>query len=139
MENASKALIIAGAILISILIITLGILVFGQAKGAMDGNAMSSFEIEQFNQRFTQFEGTRVRGATVNSMLSTILANNISADDDSRKIKVSGNAGIAMASDATGLPTKKANTGAIYNVHCNFSGSGSNKGLVNEIVVDNAT
>ncbi len=133
MENASKALIIAGAILISILIITLAILVFGQAKGAMDGNAMSSFEIEQFNQRFTQFEGTRVRGATVNSMLSTILANNISADDDSRKISVSG--AITMNATDNGLPTTKANTGAIYKVECKFSDTGANRGLVKEIAV----
>ena len=32
MENASKALIIAGAILLAILIISLGILIFNQAQ-----------------------------------------------------------------------------------------------------------
>ena len=41
MENASKALIIAGAILISILLISVGILVFNSTKGVTDnaGNA----------------------------------------------------------------------------------------------------
>lgn len=38
MENASKALIIAGAILLSILIIGLGMFIYQQASGAM-GNA----------------------------------------------------------------------------------------------------
>ena len=40
MENASKALIIAGAILLSILIIGLGMMVFNQAKEAMTGTGM---------------------------------------------------------------------------------------------------
>lgn len=36
MENASKALIIAGAILISILLISLGIIMFNSSKGTTD-------------------------------------------------------------------------------------------------------
>ena len=36
MENASKALIIAGTILISILIISVGILIFNSSKGIAD-------------------------------------------------------------------------------------------------------
>lgn len=36
MENASKALIIAGAILISILLISLGIIMFNASKGTTD-------------------------------------------------------------------------------------------------------
>ncbi len=47
MENASKALIIAGAILISILLISLGIIMFNSSKGTTDqatstANAMES-------------------------------------------------------------------------------------------------
>lgn len=36
MENASKALIIAGAILISILLISLGIIMFNSSKGTSE-------------------------------------------------------------------------------------------------------
>ena len=36
MENASKALIIAGSILISILLISLGIIMFNSSKGTTD-------------------------------------------------------------------------------------------------------
>lgn len=36
MENASKALIIAGAILISILLVSLGIIMFNSSKGTTD-------------------------------------------------------------------------------------------------------
>ena len=37
MENASKALIIAGAIILSILIIALGMYIYQQASGAAQG------------------------------------------------------------------------------------------------------
>ena len=75
MENASKALIIAGAILLSILIITLGIAVFGQASGVVNNNAMSEVEVTTFNTKFTQYEGTTVRGAQVNALLNQIVQN----------------------------------------------------------------
>ena len=49
MENASKALIIAGAILLAILIISLGILIYKQASGVVNNNAMSEVDISTYN------------------------------------------------------------------------------------------
>lgn len=144
MENASKALIIAGAILISILIITLGIMIYGQAKGAIDTNAMSELEIRQFNEKFMQYEGNRVRGATVNSLLQSVVAHNLSADDDSKRIKVTSTytgtterPQITLEKNASSVTTK-ARTGSTYSVTCvisdgNTNGDGANpgnKGLV---------
>ena len=40
MENASKALIIAGAILLSILLISLGIMIFNNASNVANGQQM---------------------------------------------------------------------------------------------------
>ena len=57
MENASKALIIAGAILLAILLISLGIMIFNQAQSAIDGSGMSDAELTAFNQKFTKYEG----------------------------------------------------------------------------------
>ena len=131
MENASKALIIAGAILLAILIISLGILIYNQASGVVNNNAMSEVEVQQFNQKFTQYEGGRVRGATVNSMLQSVLSNNISQDGD-RKVKVTG--AVQLGIDATQI-TDKALTGKTYDVKCVYSTKGGNTGLVNEIVV----
>ena len=68
MENASKALIIAGAILLAILIISLGILIYNQASGVVNNNAMSEVETQNFNQKFTQYEGNSVRGTTVRAL-----------------------------------------------------------------------
>lgn len=46
MENASKALIIAGAILISILLISLGIIMFNSSKGTTDQAANTAGAME---------------------------------------------------------------------------------------------
>ena len=46
MENASKALIIAGAILLSILLISLGIMIFTQAQDVISGSGMSKAELQ---------------------------------------------------------------------------------------------
>ena len=73
MENASKALIIAGAILLAILIISLGILIYNQASGVVNNNAMSEVETQNFNQKFTQYEGNSVRGTTVRALYQAVL------------------------------------------------------------------
>jgi len=147
MENASKALIIAGAILVSILIITLGIMIYGQAKGVIDTNAMSELEIRQFNEKFMQYDGSRVRGATVNSLLQAVVAHNLSADDDSKRITVVSRAKSIAAEHKIKLTKEdhsvenKAKTGSTYSVTCKISdgtpkgGGKGNKGLVYEIEI----
>ena len=58
MENASKALIIAGAILISILLVSLGIIMFNNSKGVTDQagdtanllNSSATTQVETINQ-----------------------------------------------------------------------------------------
>lgn len=74
MENASKALIIAGAILLSILIIALGVYVFNMAKGAIDTNALDSVTITTFNDPIVNYEGKQP-GTSVQSLLSHLIAN----------------------------------------------------------------
>ena len=85
MENASKALIIAGAILLAILIISLGIMVYRQASGVVDSNAMDEVAVSSFNEKFNQYVGNNVRGANVNALINTIVQNNLSNSDDTSK------------------------------------------------------
>ena len=59
MENASKALIIAGAILLSIAIIGIGMYVFNMASGTINQANMSGQEIEAYNSEFTKYEGVQ--------------------------------------------------------------------------------
>ena len=84
MENASKALIIAGAILLAILLISLGIMIFTQAQDTVSSSGMSDAEITAFNQKFTKFEGT-VSGSMVKSLIQEVNANN-SNDANTEKI-----------------------------------------------------
>ena len=95
MENASKALIIAGAILLAILIISLGIMVYRQASGVVDSNAMDEVAVSSFNEKFQQYVGDNVRGANVNALINTIIQNNLSNSDDTSK-QVSITFGTAM-------------------------------------------
>lgn len=134
MENASKALIIAGAILLSILIISLGIMIYNNASGVVKNSSMNQVEIQQFNQQFTQYEGTKVRGATVISMAQAVLANNMSADSDDRRVELSG--AITMKKTDTTVSTSNIQTGSTYNVTIAYGTSGGNKGLVTKITIN---
>ena len=57
MENASKALIIAGAILLAILLISLGIMVYMQSKDTISDSSISSEEAFAFNSKFDAYLG----------------------------------------------------------------------------------
>lgn len=76
MENASKALIIAGAILLSILLISLGIMVYNNAKGTISDANLNSEEAQAFNTKITQYCGTGKSGTTMNSLMDAIAASN---------------------------------------------------------------
>ena len=77
MENASKALIIAGAILISILLISVGVLVMNSInpmkKSAQDRS--ESMAIQSFNAQFISYEGEQ-SGSQVRAMFSAVKASN---------------------------------------------------------------
>ncbi len=77
MENASKALIIAGAILISILIIGLGVLVFNMASSTTQRVNLNSQEAEAHNQQFSAYFGNRRSSTEVKNLMSAIRSNNI--------------------------------------------------------------
>lgn len=143
MENASKALIIAGAILLSILLISLGIMIFNQARGIASGSQMDSVEKETFNSKFTQYEGTR-KGAEVKSMLQQVLASNGDEDNTSRKISVTVDGATAIstaeganaANFAAGFnPGTAIHANTRYTITIGYAAAGNNAGLVNAITV----
>lgn len=87
MENASKALIIAGAILLAIAIIGVGMFVFQQVSGIITDNAdFSSEEIEAYNQTFTAYEGNNVKGTNAKTLCKKINSHNLAAEDPSELI-----------------------------------------------------
>ena len=112
MENASKALIIAGAILLAILLITLGIYIFQQSQSTVNNSGMSQAEVQSFNSQFIKYEGTSVKGSAVKSLVQEVNANNSQDESNEHQISITG--GIAKAS-ASG------------------SGAGSHRYLTNDV------
>lgn len=94
MENASKALIIAGAILLSILIIALGMNVYNSASSATGSADLSAQELQAHNAQFLAYEG-RQKGAQVKALITAIKNNN--RDYEDRKIKVTFSSAAATA------------------------------------------
>ena len=91
MENASKALIIAGAILLSILIISLGIMVYNNAKNTVGSANLSKQEIQTFNSQFENYEGSKT-ASEIRTMYQAVIASNASETKSgtSRLISISG-------------------------------------------------
>ena len=88
MENASKALIIAGAILLAILIIGLGVFIYNQSRNSIGETGMDQLAIKKFNAQFEPYEGYQ-SGAQVKQVIKAAISNNYTnADDDSLKVKV---------------------------------------------------
>ena len=80
MENASKALIIAGAILLAILIIALGVFIFNQASDTANTDQMASTEADAHNRTFQNYEGSGKKGSQVNALIDEIRKNNQTCD-----------------------------------------------------------
>lgn len=106
MENASKALIIAGAILLSILLISLGIMIFKQAQGVVTDTGMSEAELSTFNQKFTKYQGKK-RGTDVKSLLQEIIVNNNQDENSDRQVSVTIKDSVITG---TGVPSAAATT-----------------------------
>ena len=99
MENASKALIIAGAILISIILISIGIMVIQAGNGVIDqsGEQMDQQAKQAFNSQFANYSGTQ-RGSTVKSLLQVVMASNSSSSNPPIAV-------VCSSTDITGTPS----------------------------------
>ena len=146
MENASKALLIAGAILIAILLIGVAMLVFNGGRGGIDAAVMemSANEKMMFNQKFTQYEGTSIIGANVRELIGNVISSNSTYQKIDGKLvtlKV-GNTSYIPDASATGNDPIKSNemsavkatinTGATYTVTLSYNKA---TGLVNQVAI----
>lgn len=82
MENASKALIIAGAILISILLIGVGMMIYNSALKPLDeaGSQMEQIQKNMFNGKFENYTGSQ-KGSNVKSLISAVITSNAENED----------------------------------------------------------
>ena len=123
MENASKALIIAGAILLSILLISLGIMIFNQAQDTINNSGMSQAEKTAFNQKFTKYEGNR-KGSEVRSLIQEAMVANSDENNQDAGIKIT----IYYTANGSSQTTLTSSTGikntTTYSVGVYYSKSG---------------
>lgn len=111
MENASKALIIAGAILLSILIIGLGMFIYQQAADAMGNTGLNQQKADAHNRQFLQYQGVQT-GASLKSLISTVEQYNISgATDSSEFILVQNTSAAAVTTNSA----TDGQTGSAFN------------------------
>ena len=122
MENATKALLIAAAVLVAIIIISLGVYVVSLAQNQMKGaeSGLNDVEIQSFNSTYKSYEGTSVSGTKVKALVDAVYNHNLTESDESRKIElVDGTNATILAKeqeDPTQKPTIK--TGKRYSVTC---------------------
>ncbi len=130
MENASKALIIAGAILIAILLISVGVIIMN-STGNMSGRVADSSEtmaIQSFNSQFTPYEGNGKTATQVRSLVSLVKA---SRGGPTIAVTYSGkNGNNATLSAATLLNNDK------YSITLGYEAEGEYKGYVNEVTIN---
>ena len=126
MENASKALIIAGAILIAILLIGIGMFVYNSSMKPIDqsGQQMDAQAVQMFNTRIEQYAGTNKRAAQIKSLLSEVQALN-SGGTGASKIEVTG-----IGNDVTSAQIA-LETNALYTVKLTYG----NGGLVSSVAI----
>ncbi len=89
MENASKALIIAGAVLIAILLISLTLIIIKNANPVIKQTEQvgATIEVHTFNSQFLPYTGKQVRGSQVRNLCDVVIANN---GNSNQKVKLNG-------------------------------------------------
>ena len=120
MENASKALIIAGAILLAILLISLGIIIFSQAQDTVNNSGMTQAEVQTFNGQLVKYEGEQ-KGTVVKTMIQEVLAINNNGSGYTITVNVNGTA------ISTTNPTKDINNASTYNVELVYDTTGTGR------------
>lgn len=112
MENASKALIIAGAILLAISIIGIGMFIYSKSATTIQGTDFSTEQVAAYNQKFDNYLGTQ-SGSNVRALCDTIRNHNLSNTDDlSKQIVVTK----GSAASKTEPPTALVTAGAVNTI-----------------------
>lgn len=135
MENATKALLIGGGILIAMLVIGVGVLIFnnyGEASLTYE-QTLQATEIQKFNVNFMQFEGREdISIHEIVTLANFVKQYNNKVEENIKvKVLISGE-GDALTKDMTGIikkyPDKKFRCRNIE-----YFTDGSESGKVNSI------
>ena len=106
MDNASKALIMAGAILISVAIVGIGIYIFSSANSMTDDalNQIDALTVTTINSQLQSYEG-QIRGRELRTLINTarsINMQNTLPDGGKIKLTMGGSTVEIGSSDVSG-------------------------------------
>lgn len=116
MENATKALIIAGSVLIVIVLISVGVSILSSTKG-LENNTQETadvMETNSFNSRFTGYVGQNLSGSQIKSLCSTVIASN--AKNTAHKVSLSNGTTTGTESSVISTIASGISANARYNV-----------------------
>ena len=138
MENASKALIIAGAILLSIVLITLGVVIIGRGQEAIDQTNIDDQVVSTWNQKFTQYAGNSVSGTSVNVLINAVLSANATnkTGDTDKLIQITNDSDVSPTDDTiSSIDYTKNCTKATPNKKYSVNVTYGDKGYVRTITI----
>ena len=92
MENASKALLIAGAILLVIAIIAIGVGIVSKTRGTIDtaGSQIDGMAVQMHNKQFEHYEGTGKTYEEIKQLIADVVAYNASQNNSAFEVTVYG-------------------------------------------------
>lgn len=109
MENASKALILAGAILIALIVISFGVITFSKLSGEVKSDStLDKQEIASFNSKLQKYVGNNISGAQVNELIQLVFAINRNTENvgKNKSVTITGKANLTPESSSTvNVPT----------------------------------
>ena len=118
MDNASKALIMAGAVLISIALVGVGVYIFSSTNTMVGGanKQLDDSAAQMTNSTLGQYAGSKVRGSTVKQLIEKVRITNINDTlPIDVKVKVDDKGPYTENIDVSGLLDEITDT-AYYNV-----------------------
>lgn len=127
MENASKALIIAGAILISILIVGLGVIIYNNVSGiASDTSGIDQQAVSSHNSPIESYFSDHTTGSNVRALINYVNGINRTAqanDDTVGNYIYLTTTDTNIASSGAQVTSSNIRTGRSYSVHLGGDGS----------------
>ena len=116
-------------------IILVGVIGFFQAfkpcEYKLDDSQMTEIEIQQFNSRFTQYEGENATGTQVKSLLQQVISSNANEEDKEANRIVTLNLNGEQENDTTKVSSKIVNSHR-YKIYYEYN----NDGCVNKVIIE---
>ena len=139
MDNASKALIIAGAVLIAVMLVSVGVLVYNRASGTIS-TALSEtdrLQIELENKKYDTYAGNAKGRDHVVQLLGVVRQAYLSGAEHTVEVTFAGDkpTGVVTVKDAATGKTSMDNVQKATNLTYNIAFTKDNSGYINKCTI----